>query len=219
MNPVVAYLARDQWVVGGSLLSWLRTHIPKRIPCIQEFARVKLKALQAEIRAGEYVLRLAVTKHERRNVRRRLKEAHMMLRDLLAAPAGPEVDAAVATRVMGWHKKDDSIREKSHWWSEVSGRMWAVRDQGEYEEAEEGWHPSVDMGRAWHDVFQRVMAQKHDVQQAFMTYLQAQANDHRDGFTQSGPWLLKALKDTLPLAICRAALWAMATEQERKEAL
>lgn len=137
-----------------------------------------------------------------------------MTRDeILAMPAGREMDALVATEVMEWH-----------WYKFIEpeyvdfGAKGAWLDSGNRVMHNE-WYPSTDIGAAW-EVVEKM---KNDWQQIIPSW----ARFWRIVSLRDGTWdvmvgtenattqriIARATDKSLPLAICRAALLTVMEEK------
>lgn len=109
---------------------------------------------------------------------------------LSSLTAGPNLDQIVAERVMGWTKREFSYGIE---WLDASGlRVVSV-----------GWSPSTSIEAAW-QVVEKMCPTANKSEPWFRLYSSGGkwvANFHRGGFD----WFA----DTVPLAICGAALDAM----------
>ena len=125
--------------------------------------------------------------------------------EILNMPAGREMDALVAEKVMGWHIETDD----SGWghWADANGHWGAginQDDTDDYEDDEDfhilHWHPSQSIKWAWEVVEQVTKKSK-------FTVIEIRGGNE---LYQIAFWY--PLKDSwhaeglLPLAICRAAL-------------
>jgi hypothetical protein len=137
-----------------------------------------------------------------------------MTRDeILNMPAGSEMDALVAEKVMGWH----IVADKDGWrhWDNVDGYYSSgiLQCDGDNEDEEDfhiiHWHPSESILWAWEVV-------EKFVSTAERGYAKWQVVIHSDGMER---WIADFKDDplhttncsapTAPLAICRAALLAV----------
>lgn len=123
-----------------------------------------------------------------------------MTRDeILAMPAGMEMNALVAEKVMGWH-------EHNGMWLDLDNRIWANPP---------GWSPSTNIATAWEVV------QKHPY---YFALYRTNETDWRLALFGTVHWECRfyapekfdAKADTAPLAICRAAL-IVVLEREKGE--
>lgn len=108
-------------------------------------------------------------------------------------PAGREMDALVAEKVMGWTPSLSS-----------QGIMWLNKD-GEYERGEHTFHPSTDIAAAW-EVVERleaigVLLWKLGREDHMPNWYVSVGRNFQPG--------VSAEERTAPLAICRAALKAV----------
>lgn len=121
----------------------------------------------------------------------------MLIAELVVA--GPETDALVAEKIMGWHKGD------TRWFTNTEMSTSEMR----YDR----WTPSTDIAAAW-QVVERLTALgcddfgltwSHHNHENFMFAMNAPR--HLSGSPSIGmPDPVACSGDTAPLAICRAAL-------------
>lgn len=117
--------------------------------------------------------------------------------------AGAEMDARIATEVMGWHWELIRIDNRQQN-PQVYGWRTTVNKGNNYRL---DWHPSTNIAHAWEVVElmkARGMVPSVDTEadgQWFVCWTAADA----EGVSGCGPYA-----DTAPLAICRAALQALA---------
>ena len=118
-----------------------------------------------------------------------------MTRDeILAMPAGPELDALVAELVMGWTKGPMDWMMREPW----------VRPDGCHVFP---WHPSTEIAAAW-EVFEKMLSLGHDVKIYAISGYMIQAEVLMD----EGESLARGLfgrGNAAPLAICKSALLAV----------
>lgn len=127
-----------------------------------------------------------------------------------ALPAGRELDALVAERVMGWQLVPAVNGIESPWWWDANGPVHSM-DKSDWRG---GWYPSTNIAAAW-EVVERMGADGWDAEldqfHNFMHIWDAcfRKLDNRD----QGQWLelRTGRADAAPLAICRAALKAVAS--------
>ena len=123
--------------------------------------------------------------------------------------AGPELDALVAERVMGW--RQSSLPGV---FIDEDERFWGVTDEVP---TSRQFNPSIDIATAW-QVWQKLprihSMGNHDL--SISWHLINARSIHRDGneyivcgILDCGEWEYSASADTAPLAICRAALEAV----------
>lgn len=117
--------------------------------------------------------------------------------------AGPEIDALVAEKVMGWKPDDDD----GHAWEDADGDWKAHRKDGPWMDTGEViWSPSTDIAAAWEVVekFSKFRIDNHghydDPKLRYMCEVYDEARDLHSG---------RVFGETAPLAICRAALRAV----------
>jgi|SRR3990167_6605526 len=126
--------------------------------------------------------------------------------------AGRELDALVAEKVMGWHLVTDyDYTPPEDQWHNAAG-FAAVAAGNKLIDGKtlRGWSPSTDIAAAW-DLFVKLAAPPHRF------YLSYDAEDGElpaswDVF-EGSDWFLVASADTAPLAICRAALKALSSQE------
>jgi hypothetical protein len=115
-------------------------------------------------------------------------------------PAGQELDALVAEKVMGWdiHFKDPELRGgKEHWRDHERSTNWLP----------EQWCPSSDISAAW-EVLEKV--QDVGSLERFGGFgWRCEVHSVSPNFVDCA-----AEGDTAPLAICRAALKAVSLTQQ-----
>ncbi len=125
--------------------------------------------------------------------------------EILRMEAGREMDALVATKVMGW--EDDP---------EVP--YWDARDvNGQVIHVSRRWSPSTDIAAAW-EVFEFLSKNSVEVAVSCNGVERATIGHDSDGWSCS-VWWFKDIEsshaiegiyaDTAPLAICKAALLAV----------
>lgn len=119
--------------------------------------------------------------------------------------AGPELDALVAEKVMGWK------------WNIRNGVCYAEHDTFNAPDCWPAFSPSTDIAAAW-EVMEKLVSMDFDVDVAMSSKV---ANDyskrcycHFQAGDDNAPWkenfkLAQAWALTAPLAICRAALKAV----------
>jgi hypothetical protein len=136
-------------------------------------------------------------------------------------PAGPEMNALIATEVMGWHMITDEYGRKH--WEDAVGFTAGMNWNDDFEDDEDfhilHWHPSESILWAWEvmeklnkiglhvDVHENVPYRGHDenLSECLLTYYWNEEEE---------PMIFQAIGDTAPLAICRAALlWAIYNER------
>jgi hypothetical protein len=108
-----------------------------------------------------------------------------------AMPAGREMDALVAERVMGWVRHPDSMYR--HWCERQPDGTLRFLDQCEPLHTVRPWHPSTDIAAAW-EVVEKLVSE----QGLHLWWHNVWLVD----FALSGA----QRAETAPLAICRAAL-------------
>jgi len=122
----------------------------------------------------------------------------MTIDEILNMPAGREMDALVAEKVMGWMPKNNL------YWKDNEGSFagWAT-NYPEYEV--KPFNPSIDIAAAWDVVVK--MARTTNVNLAWINSAKGWLWNFKIGRT----W---ASSDTAPLAICRASLLAVMESEE-----
>lgn len=156
--------------------------------------------------------------------------------DFDSMPAGAEMDRAVAERVMGWgtgwcdrrwytnhsyhdswHQEEAPSREACRFTPVEYYRVYGKEgySDGAMEVEVGEWHPSTNIAHAW-EVVERLVATSHHIA------LDAWDNEHSgDGryfcCVTMPDWHDTGDKaaDSMPLAICRAALAAIQIESEK----
>jgi len=139
-----------------------------------------------------------------------------MTRDeVMALEAGPELDALVAEKVMGWHRA-----ACSNWTERRSGQPWL--DVDSLSAANPFWSPSTDIAAAW-EVVEKVRGWKPKVRGNTCACFAIDAPAVTGGLEKPAVWAagwhdyagweragsLEATADTAPLAICRVSLLAL----------
>jgi len=136
----------------------------------------------------------------------------MMTRDeILNMPAGREMDALVAEKVMGWIPKDNL------YWKDNEGSFagWAT-EFSEY--SVKPFRPSTDIVAAW-QVLEHLIAtgeQRFEAPALFkypLAWLCVFYQKHEKPGEMAPAWI-DANAPTAPLAICRAALLAVMESEE-----
>ena len=112
---------------------------------------------------------------------------------------GPELDALVAERVMGWER----------WW--VTSNGWRWRDAGKLLAWEKDWRPSADIAAAW-KVVERMIGLDYVVVLTGLVDWNCRFEEDFDiaDYPRRGPMFGEADEATAPMAICIAALQAAA---------
>ena len=130
-----------------------------------------------------------------------------MTRDeILAMPAGIEMDVLIATKVMGWKRYVNTA------WSSFAQQRdgaeqvtWVEGDLNTFR-ASDDWSPSTDISAAWEVVYK--LHPDHSIQIDFDDPETVEEIKWYCGlYTKGEPFRdYEARADTAPLAICRAAL-------------
>lgn len=127
--------------------------------------------------------------------------------DIRTLAAGPELDALVATKVMGWR-----ISKNGHYWVDTLGEHMAHLEDGPWLDAgDKPWSPSEDMDAAW-DVVKLLRKRFGIVEVHGHDDTKDPGADDEDSdvtFWECGVHELFCSGGTAPLAICRAALRAV----------
>ena len=128
---------------------------------------------------------------------------------------GPELDALLATKVMGWSKDPDD--SNSPYWHGSNLKVWRMRSWGPtLDEQEEAWSPSTSVADAMDDLLRKL-------EERFEWALEsptAQCKGYRFTLFGTGsdaglvPPPGVGVADTAPHAICLAALKAVRTLDE-----
>lgn len=127
--------------------------------------------------------------------------------EILAMPAGAEMDAMIAEEVMGWHLVVEEDTNWKRYWHDDENHYqhMAAKDGDNYGDGEDFhlifWHPSQSILWAW-DVVERLDS-SFSLARA---WLLEDANWKGYSFWVGG---VSAFGETAPLAICRAALLAV----------
>lgn len=119
-------------------------------------------------------------------------------------PAGRELDALVAEKVMGWHRTSDSLGNER--WADANGRQHRYVNRVEHGgEPAMFWCPSLSIAAAW-EVVEKLWRNGSTIVEALDGDLGGR------GFWVSfdGTVGKSAFAISAPLAICRAALKAVA---------
>jgi hypothetical protein len=119
-----------------------------------------------------------------------------------AMPAGREMDALVAERVMGWVRHPDSMYR--HWCERQPDGTLRFLDQCEPLHTVRPWHPSTDIAAAW-EVVEKLRGESFPWEfslgwrhiEPFVSFGRTANQKDEIGFSHG---------ETAPLAICRAAL-------------
>jgi len=128
---------------------------------------------------------------------------------ILGLEPGPELDRLIAERVMGWEEGVEFFRRNG--WIIVNGRRIPNRAAG----TELDWSPSTDIAAAW-EVVKKMLGSGwgceiyspnnpcalEDIDKWVVVFAKSELFDYR------------AKASSAPLAICRAALLAMETNDE-----
>ena len=118
-------------------------------------------------------------------------------------PAGPELDRLVAEKVMGWDPDNQANNsEFNPQWFDSRHGFWWIGEWGE--EGTYSWSPSAIIAHAW-EVVERMRGQGLWFQ---LTAPHPGSIDPQWRCSFGGVYL--GIGDTAPLAICRAALKAVA---------
>lgn len=112
---------------------------------------------------------------------------------ILALPAGREIDVLVATKVMGW-----TLHEKGYY----------ICPDRDYHPTIYTWLPSDEIPSAW-EVVEKLISSDSEV--AICSLLPNDANPGKaDWHVEVSGWKgFDARANTMPLAVCRAALLAV----------
>lgn len=114
--------------------------------------------------------------------------------EILALEAGPEIDALVAERVMGWHLEITEPSGDYHYWVDDAGVRRGHGPDGPVVQGTRVWRPSTDIAAAW----QLVDLEREPFSLFFNGLV------WRAVFGVTGTFAAEA--KTAPLAICRAKL-------------
>ena len=120
--------------------------------------------------------------------------------DIDTLPAGPELDALIAEKVMGWE------------WNIRNGQCYAEHWCSNAADCWPEWSPSTDITAAW-EVVEKLRNWPNGHYWLSLSQIAGVRGEWRSGFSYGGMAVNHSPKfvvaDTAPLAICRAALKAI----------
>ena len=140
-----------------------------------------------------------------------------MTRDeILRLPAGPEMDALVAERVMGWHRGEGRTADS---WYNASLECVAPAEDSELDmwdgscaNCDSAWSPSTRISNAW-EVVEKLQARGVRLHYSSDGWHFGIGYTPPSRFMDDPPdpeeWEVECCAPTAPLAICRAALLAV----------
>lgn len=132
--------------------------------------------------------------------------------DVLALSAGRELDRLVAQRVMGhvWRRYNSPVGPVRYLAAPDDRDNWSDAD-GSEPEGDDPWrYPpcySTSIAAAW-EVFRHCCGWRFSKRSFFLTLLEDQSR-LPDGALPRGLFVLAALRDRFPEAVCKAALLAV----------
>lgn len=115
--------------------------------------------------------------------------------------AGATLDAAIAERVMGWTRGPGKY-EGEFWHRQVEGSPWQTADV-------QTWSPSTDIAAAWQVV--EALHARNTIFELCIHHGQLEGGLYAVSVTVTGAagHAYGGKGASAPLAICRAALWAV----------